>query len=542
MIFQKTSGGMLLALVLASLPVYTFADARGTGKGASASEVAKNLFIHAQPSNQSVTKPGKATFSVVVKGEKPVYAWYKNGAPIAAANAASYTTPATVDADHGAQYWVVISNKFGSITSTKATLSVWAAPSISSQPQDQTVAPPAGATFSVVASGQPTPTYQWLKNGVAIAGATSSHYLTGATSALDNNSRFSVRVSNRYGSVTSHSALLQVSSDPCDSLSYSQEVNRYWHTATRLSNGQILFAAGADGSRILTSAERYDPTTNRFVAAGSLLLRRTFPTSALLANGKVLISGGVDGTDVDHPELYDPATERFSHTSGMPSVNRGWFTSTVLADGKVLLAGGNNYQASADIYDPASDSFSLAAGHMTSNRHSHAAVRLQDGRVLLVGGNDFVNGYSTKAEIYDPATGHFTATGSLSVGRDWPQAILLANGKVLVVGGGSNTGNLDLAELYDPASGSFSPAGRMSLPRIYPAATLLPNGKVLVSGGWITDQGSTTTQEVFDPASNQFSPTVASCRGRYQSKLFVLPNGSVLNALGRDNSAEITLP
>jgi len=80
-------------------------------------------------------------------------------------------------------------------------------------------------------------------------------------------------------------------------------------------------------------------------------------------------------------------------------------------------------------------------------------------------------------------SGTWMTTGSLSVARFSHTATLLPNGKVLVAGGASSTGNMTLAELYDPSSGTWTPTGSMTVGRAGHTATLLPNGKVLVAGG-----------------------------------------------------------
>jgi hypothetical protein len=170
--------------------------------------------ITSQPASTTVTAPATATFSVTASGTAPLaYQWFKNGASIAGATAASYTTPATATSDSGSTFHVTVNNSAGGATSSTATLTVNAAataPTITSQPASTTVTAGATASFSVTASGTAPMTYQWRKNGAAIAGATASSYTTPATTTADNGATFSVVVTNSAGSVTSANATLTV--------------------------------------------------------------------------------------------------------------------------------------------------------------------------------------------------------------------------------------------------------------------------------------------------------------------------------------------
>ena len=170
--------------------------------------------ITTQPVNQTVTAGQTATFTVVAAGTAPLsYQWQKNTTVISGATAASYTTPATTSSDNGAQFVVVVSNSAGSVTSNAATLTVNAgavAPSITTQPANQTVTVGQTATFTVVAAGTAPLSYQWQKNGTAISGATAASYTTPATISSDNAAQFVVVVSNSAGSVTSNAATLTV--------------------------------------------------------------------------------------------------------------------------------------------------------------------------------------------------------------------------------------------------------------------------------------------------------------------------------------------
>jgi hypothetical protein len=163
----------------------------------------------------------------------------------------------------------------------------------------------------------------------------------------------------------------------------------------------------------------------------------------------------------------------------------------MLADGEVLIAGGGT--SSAELYDPSSGTFSLTAS-MSVSRTDATATLLRDGDVLVAGGLDGNRQLGT-AELYDPRSGAWSLTGSMAVARSGQTATLLADGDVLVAGGGCNgsaygcnsgsfLGNLRSAELYDPSTGTWSGTGPMHEGRQNQTATLLSDGDVLVAGGF----------------------------------------------------------
>ena len=169
--------------------------------------------ITTQPANQTVTEPESATFSVVATGDAPLtYQWRRKGEDMPGEVSASVTLSSTTVGNSGDWFDVVVSNVVGSVTSASATLTVTVPqpPSITTEPASQTVTAPAGATFSVVATGDTPLTYQWRRNGADMSGEVSASVALSSTTVGDNGDMFDVVVSNAVGSVTSASATLTV--------------------------------------------------------------------------------------------------------------------------------------------------------------------------------------------------------------------------------------------------------------------------------------------------------------------------------------------
>ena len=317
------------------------------------------------------------------------------------------------------------------------------------------------------------------------------------------------------------------------------------HTATLLNNGKVLITGGFVGEEnSLTSAEIFDPAGEGFLQTENMRVARSSHTATLLPNGKILIAGGFNGNYLDSAEIYDPATNKFTLTPKMTTARSG-HVAVLLNDGKILLAGGVGtgwtFLASAEIYDPATNTFT-ATGAMTTARESHTITLLKDGRVLIIGGHQgrraAITIYSS-CEIYNPVNGTFASAGNLIVKRHKHDAVLLADGRVLIVGGSDErdgAGAYRNAEIYNPTNKTFAAVSNMNASRykLQGTAILLKNDKVLIAGG-------ANRAEVFDPTTNTFSFASGDMGTiRLFATATLLQNGQVLIVGGYDNRMAVS--
>jgi hypothetical protein len=289
-------------------------------------------------------------------------------------------------------------------------------------------------------------------------------------------------------------------------------VPRAAHTATKLNDGRILIAGGfgteTDGDA--ASTELLDPAAWRFTDGPRLMSPRYGHTATRLPDGRVLIAGGFgpDGKVLATAELIDPSAGTSAET-GHLRAGRADHEAVLLENGRVLLVDGTaddfEILASAELFDPGSGTFS-PAGRMAVPREGMTATGLRDGRVLVTGGHVGRHEQRTiydTTEIYDPATNRFAPAARMIVPRHKHDAILLADGRVLLIAGSDvrdDLGLYDSAETYDPATDVFTAVGRLAHPRykFRFASVLLSDGRVLVAGG-------AAVPEIFDPGTDAFT-------------------------------------
>ena len=216
------------------------------------------------------------------------------------------------------------------------------------------------------------------------------------------------------------------------------------------------------------------------------------------------------------------------------NLGRYGHTATLLDNGKVLLVGGYPVSIAAELYDPATGTWS-ATGSAIGSVYSHTATKMANGKVLVAGGTSNF-GVSHNCYIYNPATESWSSGLWLTDARYSHTATKMANGKVLLAGGSdSSGGSLKSAELYDLNKSYMDTAGSLGTARQGHTATLLPNGKVLVVGGF---DGSNylASAEIYDPDKGTWSPTGTLVTPRQNHTATLLNNGRVLIVGGQNSS------
>lgn len=279
-------------------------------------------------------------------------------------------------------------------------------------------------------------------------------------------------------------------------------------TATLLRSGKLLVVG--------EGATLYDPASDSWSPAGSVLVKRWGHFATLLADGRVLVAGGLsapqaNGADqyLASAEIYDPTFNRWSPAADMPvALGDQGNTGTLLRDGRVLIVGGGSWA----LYDPKSDRWSYALAFSSPPNVPHTETLLQSGKVLVLGGcaerASFGCTRFAKPQLFDPATNGWSPAAPMPRDREGFSATLLRNGLVLVTGGFGPFWVVSAADLYDPSADRWSTTADMQVARAGPIAVLLKSGSVLVMGGSFL--GNMRSVELYTPPGVDQAPTPAS--------------------------------
>ena len=277
--------------------------------------------IATQPESATLLDGDLAVLNVAASGSGPFsYQWRRNGTPIPGATTAIFFSNFLTLADSGAQYSVVVSNGGGSVTSNNATITVTGRPiDIVVQPVAKTQAPGETAFFLVLATGTDPKSYQWLRNGVAVPGATMSTYTTPPVTTADNGALYSVRVTNPVGSVTSTAALLTVPGAPVAPSIATQPAG-----VTVTEGLPATFSVTASGTGSLAYQWRRNGTAISGATSASYTLNNTVAADNAARFSVIVSSSAGSVTSTDALLTVQAATG--------PMIGRAWATAQSLEE------------------------------------------------------------------------------------------------------------------------------------------------------------------------------------------------------------------
>jgi hypothetical protein len=257
------------------------------------------------------------------------------------------------------------------------------------------------------------------------------------------------------------------------------------HSAVRLADGRVLVFGGQTSSPAAPFAELVNEDTGQVQHAGTMAEPRNRHAATLLGSGRVLVTGG---TGRDSAELWEPATGRWRRVAARMAHDRQLHTATALADGRVLIAGGLRQSAGeyvfAELFDPQTETFTPLASGITQQRQLHAAHLCSDHGVLVLGGEAVEGTVEPLATVlrFDPTTLRFTSQAPLNTPRTLVASVRLPGDEVLLIGG-EVPGDLASSSGVLWRAGDQRALAPLPGGRAWHTVNRLPDGRVVVIGG-----------------------------------------------------------
>lgn len=326
------------------------------------------------------------------------------------------------------------------------------------------------------------------------------------------------------------------------------------HAAVAAADGTVVLIGGSRGESTLSDAvDRFDPRTGLFTRIGKLAGGRALHRALRLPDGRILVSGGAtsDG-DGRRAELIDERTGAVS-TTGAMNAPRIDHAAVLLPDGRVLVTGGSTtgelprkaISDTAELWEPTTQSFRRVTQRMSTSRAAHTMTLLADGRVLIVGGYGLGIAYRF-AEIFDPRDESFTPLVASLPLRANHAAHAQPDGRVLILGG-ETTGATAQAVVpvasvlrFDPVNSGFAELAPLAAPRTLAGTALLPSGQVLLFGGQHDPSRNSSGAERYDPATGS-QPIASLDSERAWHSVTRLASGRILIAGGEGASGAYAL-
>ncbi|WP_210415639.1 kelch repeat-containing protein [Bdellovibrio sp. ZAP7] len=329
---------------------------------------------------------------------------------------------------------------------------------------------------------------------------------------------------------------------------------RYGHTATAVDN-QVIVTGGFSNnsaSAALDDSLIYNAGSNTWSSLGTL---RNGPRTLHTANPSgdyLYLLNGRDGNSSPVNMFEKIDISKFSwKLEGSMATDRAIHVTLALPNGKVLVAGGLSnpsntaftYLDSSEIFDPATGLWS-AGPTLPMKRMWSTATRLNDGRFLIVGGVDETMTRITSTLFYTPSSNSWTAGPPIAMGRIGHSASLLPDGRVIIMGGNENTGIFppsNKTEIFDPTTNQWTAGPNMLTAVSEHTAVTLNDNTILLVGGLTTTtlNSASAVVQLYNPTTNSFTAKASQSVGRYQASVALLPSGKVLSRGGIDSSQTI---
>jgi hypothetical protein len=292
---------------------------------------------------------------------------------------------------------------------------------------------------------------------------------------------------------------------------------------TALTDGRVLAVGGIASTTAVPDASLFLPETDTWDAPSGTVVARYGHRAIRIAGNRVLIVGGrADDTTLVAEGAFYRADQDSLVAGNALLVPREEHALVELPGSRIFVVGGRRADGTvlASVEELVAGQFQGAAFSLATGRAAHEVVALPDGRGLVIGGVASDGVVLASVEAIDPTGGTSTVVTPMTDARHDFTATLLANGRVLVVGGSSDEAGgfapLRTAEVYDPVTDAWSDAGFLSVPRTRHGAALLSDGRVLVVGGFGVDDAPLRSVEIFDPSTGAFvdGPSLSFARGR----------------------------
>jgi hypothetical protein len=271
---------------------------------------------------------------------------------------------------------------------------------------------------------------------------------------------------------------------------------------TQLTDGRIFIAGVADRTSGTETADTtsyvYNPDTRTFDPIPDAPTARMGATAIQLPDGRVLVFGGRATYSTSDQvsravDVWDPATGQWDSLGDRTVAADGSYAdkAALLSDGRVLVVSAG-WGATPMLYDPATDAWTLTNPLHHPNRDGFSFAQFHDGRVLVFGGTTNADGFIGFPEIYDPVTGEWSEAAEPQRTRRDAAAVVLADGRVLMIGGYTNIGSSNptqaTSDAYDPATNTWQAGPALNLPRLGAQAVIRTDGTVMIAGGLVESQ------------------------------------------------------